>query len=540
MVRLACKRHLADMEGGAARGLHWSVWHANRAIRFFRFLQHSKGEKGRQRIELEGWQKFIVGSVYGWLIGTGARKGRRRFRTATVVVAKKNGKSTMLGGLGLYGMLADDEPGAEIYAAATKREQARLVFDAAAFMVKVSPLMLDRLDLFKNSIVDARTASKFMPLGADSDSADGINPHMAIVDELHRHRTRDMLNLLGESMDARRQPLIWIITTAGDDRPDTPYATEEDYAIKVLEGTLEDDSYFAYLAMLDPGDDWTDETNWIKANPNLGVSVDIDNLRGRATKAKGTPDAQSTFKRLRLNIRTAAATRAVDMAVWNRLGATRVKASDDSDLAGRSCFAGLDAASKVDLAAFVRWFPPAEAGGKYMVRARFWVPGDNLLDREKRDRARYRDWVAQGWIETTEGNLIDHEAIRDAIVRDHGVTPLRSLAFDPWNATMLSQAVTARGVPVAEFPQTVRNYAAAALEFEARLAALDIDHGGNPVLAWMASNLHWYKDGKDNKMPHKKSSTGRIDGMTALLMAIGRSVSPEEESKAEAMVAAVI
>jgi phage terminase large subunit-like protein len=528
LVRLACERHLRDLETAAARGFVWSSWHADRAINFFRFLHHGKGAKGGNVIDLEPWQCFIVGGVFGWLR---AATGLRRFRRATVVVAKKNGKSTMLGGIGLYGLLGDREHGAEIYTAATTKDQARQVFDAADFMVKCSPLMMNRLDRLKSAIVDRQFSSSFKPLSADSNTADGINPHMAIVDELHRHKTRAMLDLLSDSMDARSQPLLWVITTAGDDRPTTPYATEEDYAIKVLEGTLTDDTYFAYLAMLDPGDDWTDEKNWIKANPNLGVSVDLENLRSAAEKAKGTPDAQSGFKRLRLNIRTAAATRGVEMADWNALAPMRVKPAPVEIRSGRRCWGALDAASKTDLAAWLRLYEPCDADPKWRLEARFWVPGDKLLEREKRDRARYRDWVAQGWIEATEGNLIDHEAIKRAIVEGHKESPLERLAFDPWNATMLSQAVAAEGVSIVEFPQTLRSYAAGVAEFEARLAARDLDHGGNPVLAWMASNLHWWKDGKENKMPHKGSSTGRIDGMTALLMCHALAVTPGDGDK---------
>lgn len=524
LVRLACERHLRDLDSAAARSLVWSPAHANHAIRFFRFLKHSKGAEGGKAIELAPWQRFIVGSVHGWLIAAGPRKGLRRFRTAMLVVAKKNGKSTMSGGLGLHGLLADNEPGAEVYAVATKKDQARQVFEPARQMVLTSPLLRDRLEPLRTAIVDPATASTFKPLSADTGGADGINPHVTIVDELHRHKTPEMLNLMGESMDARRQPILWIITTAGDDRPGTPYAQEEDYAIKILEGTLTNDSYFAYLAMLDPGDDWADEKNWIKANPNLGISVDLDALRDAASKAKGKPDALSSFKRLRLNIRTAAQDRAVDMAAWDALHPPARVKPDEAELAGRPCWAAFDGASSVDTVALIRLFEPAAPGGKWIARARFWIPADNIDARGHRDRAPYKDWARSGWIEATPGNVVDHDQIERELEELHKVTPFKALAYDPWGVVAMMSRLTAKGIPAVEFGQVIRNYAAASVEFETRLAAGDLDHGGDPVLRWQASNLHWIKDGKLNKMPHKGKSTGRIDGMSALIMAHGRAV----------------
>jgi phage terminase large subunit-like protein len=528
LVRLACERHLRDLEDGAARGLVWSPAHANKAIRFFGFLKHSKGEFGGQTLQLAPWQRFIFGSVHGWRIADGPKRGLRRFKTVLSVLGKKNGKSTMCGGAGLHGLLADDEPGAEIYSVATKKDQARQVFDAAREMVRRSPLLLNRLDPLKTAIVDPASASTFKPLSADTGGADGVNPHVVIVDELHRHKTPDMLNLMAESMGARRQPLLWIITTAGDDKPGTPYANEEDYAIKVLEGTLVDDSYFAYLATLDPGDDWTDERNWIKANPNLGVSPTLEDLREQAAKAKGKPDAQASFKRLRLNIRTAAQDRAVEMSRWDALAPKADAPPADDELRGRPCIAAFDGSSKVDTSALVRLFAPRGKGEKWIVRARFWIPGENIEERGHRDRAPYAAWVKAGWIEATPGNIVDHDQIERELEAMHRLTPFEALAFDPWGVVAMMARLQGKGVPTVEFGQTIRMYAAASNEFEARLEAGDLDHGGNPVLRWQASNLHWIKDGKDNKMPHKGRSTGRIDGMSALVMAHGRAVAPSE------------
>lgn len=534
-VRLACERHLRDMEQGPSRGLVWSPAHANHAIRFFRFLKHSKGEKGGEVFELSLWQKFIVGSVHGWRRASGPKKGLRRFKTAMLVIAKKNGKSTMCGGVGLHGLIGDREPGAEVYAIATKKDQAKQVFEPARQMVLKNPVLLDRLEAPQTAIVDRATASSFKPLSADTGGADGINPHVVIVDELHRHKTPVMLNLMAESMDARRQPILWIITTASDDKPGTPYAQEEAYAINVLEGTIADDSYFAYLAMLDKEDDWADEKNWIKANPNLGVSIDLESLRDRATKAKGKPDALADFKRLRLNIRTAAQNRAIDMGRW---AALKAPARDPAELAGRKCYAGFDGSTKIDISAFVRIWAPAAKGGKWTIRGKYWIPGENVAERGHKDRAPYADWVDKKLIDTTPGNVVDFQTIEDEIEAAHKAQRFEALAYDPWGTTQMMASLLGKGLPVVEFGQTLKNYAPAVKEFEALLEAGQIEHDGDPVLAWMASNLHWYKDGKDNKQPHKGNSTGRIDGMSALIMAIGRAVAAVDFAKPSYLAAA--
>lgn len=524
LVRLACERHLRDLDDGAARGLAWSLPHALHAINFFRFCRHPKGPLGGQRIELAPWQKFCIGSVFGWL----RADGTRRFRTSFRVVAKKNGKSTECAGVGLYCMLGDGEFGAEVYSTATSKDQAKLVFEPAKFMARSSPELLSRLDVFKNNISDQVTQSKFMPLHSDAESVDGINPHCAIHDELHRHKTRALLDLLNDSGGARLQPLSFIITTAGDDRPGTPYAQEEDYAIKVLEGVIQDDSYFAYLAMLDKGDRWDDESVWAKANPNLGVSVSREDLRERVGRVRANPEQLRSFQRLRLNIRTAAETRAIDMALWaeNTRGPI-----DEAALMGREFYGALDLSSKYDLSCWLRLYPPLAKGEPYIVAPRFYLPEEGLEDREDRDRAPYRRWVKAGLITVTPGNLIDHDKIEEDVKADCAAKHPREIPYDPWNAAQLTTHLSAAGLPMVEFTQSIKLYAAPCKELTALLMGRLIEHGGNPVLTWMASNLHWYKDPKDNLMPSKKSSTGRIDGMSCLIMALGRAIVNVPESQ---------
>ena len=299
-MRLACERHFRDLENGPKRGLVWRPDVAIHGIDFNRFLVHSKGEWAGKPVRLELWQKFVRGSVYGWFLANDLR----RFRTVYEEVARKNGKTTDAATIALKGLVADGEPGAEVYSAATKKDQARLVFDEARRMVLRSPNLLKKVHVLTRVLAVDSTLSSFVPLSSDERTLDGLNPHIIVIDELHRHKSRAVLDVLDTAMGSRRQPLLWIITTAGDDNPESVYATENAYATQVLEGIVKDDSYFAYIATLNKEDRWDDPKVWIKANPNLHVSVKIDDLRRQALKASRSPPALVAFKRLRLNVRT--------------------------------------------------------------------------------------------------------------------------------------------------------------------------------------------------------------------------------------------
>jgi phage terminase large subunit-like protein len=312
--------------------------------------------------------------------------------------------------------------------------------------------------------------------------------------------------------------LLWIITTAGDDSPESVYAHENDYAVKVLEGTVEDDNIFVFIATIDRSDRWDDPKAWAKANPNLGISVKFDDLERQALKAAKSPSALVAFKRLRLNVRTSDSERAIDMALWGRNSRGRF---DPDKLPRRRCWAGLDLSSKIDISAFVKLFE-ADEDGIMRVAARFWMPSDTLEMRADRDRMPYRRWVDEGWIEATPGNVIDHKEIREAIVSESRHFDLDSVAYDPWNATQLGVELNEHGVQAYEFIQGLRTYTAPTKELAALLADRKLDHGDNPVLRVMASNLKVQTDKNFNQMPHKANSLGRIDGMTALIMAIGR------------------
>lgn len=488
------------------------------AIAFYRFLKQTKAEWGNKTLELQPWQKFVVGSVFGWL----RKDGLRRFRVAYDEVARKNGKSTQAAGVALYGLVADREPGADIYSAATKKDQARIVFDEARKMVLRSPQLRGLVGVFKNNLSVDRTLSKFEPLSSDDRTLDGLNPHFIVIDELHKHKTRAVLDVLDTAMGARRQPLIWIITTSGDDNPESVYSQERAYAENVVQGIFHDDAWFVYIATLDAEDRWDDPKVWIKANPNLGISVKMDDLKRQATAARHNPARQREFKRLRLNLRVSTTTQAITKEMW--AANSRGQTINPDDLRGRRCFGGLDLASKIDIGAFVKLFPPLSEEEPWLIVPRFWMPADTVAEKADRDRVQYQRWIEEGWIEVTPGNVTDHNEVQAAILEDARNFEIVSLAYDPWNATQLAVGLQNESVPMVEFVQGLRSYNAPSKQLIAMLLDGKLDHGGNPVLEWMALNMRFQHDKNENEMPTKKHSIGRIDGATALIMAIGRSM----------------
>lgn len=462
--------------------------------------------------------------MFGWL----RTDGLRRFRRAYEEVPRKNGKSTKLAGVGLALLVADGEPGAEIYSAATKRDQARIIFDEARRMARASPELARKLSIFKHNLSIDATASKFEPLSSDDKTLDGLNPSGALLDELHKHKTRALLDVIDTGMGARRQPLMWIITTAGDDNPESVYAAENDYAIKVLEGAVVDDTYFAFICTIDKGDRWDDPAVFPKANPNLGISVKLDDLMRQMLMAKKSPSAQAAFKRTRLNVRTSAASREIDMDVWAANAGDPVSAALIERLRGRRAWGGLDLSSKIDLSARILLFEPLEDSDRHIVLSKFWMPADTVDEKSDRDKVQYQRWIDEGWIETTAGNVIDHGMIEAQLRDDHAAYQLQSVAYDPWNATQLAVGLTGDGVPMVEFIQGIRSYTSPTKELGALLLSSKLQHGAHPVLTWMASNIKTVTDRNENKMPSKKHSTGRIDGITGLIMAIGRMTLPDE------------
>lgn len=515
-VRLAVERHLRDLEDGEDRELWFDAKAAQLAINFFQFCKHSKGEWAGQTVELEDWQAFKTAIIFGWKRYNGAR----RFRTVYIEEPRKNGKSTWAAGVGLYLLVADGEPGAEIYTAATKRDQARIVHSEATRMVKASPALRKRVRVFKDNLHIEGTASKYEPVGRDADSLDGLNVQGAIVDELHAHKTRDLWDILDTATGSRRQPLLLAITTAGFDRQSICWEQHE-YTEKILEGLIQDDSFFGLIYSMDEGDDWEDESVWYKANPNLGTSKKLEDMRRQALKAKETPSALNAFLRLHLNVWTQAETRWLSPDSWAACG----HAVDADGLRGRTCYGGLDLSSTTDISAFVLVFPPEQDGDTYKVLPRFFIPEAAMRERSRRDRVPYDAWVREGYITATPGNVIDYSFILAQIDEDAQRYDLKEIAFDRWGATKIVQELQDLGGEdfVAQFGQGFASMSAPMKELEKLVLSKQLAHGNNPVLSWMASNIVARQDPAGNIKPDKEKSTEKIDGIVALIMGLDRA-----------------
>lgn len=527
-VQYACQRHLDDKASQEERGLYFDEDAAKQAVYFFSVLRHWKGEWAEQAIVLEPWQQFIIWSLFGW---KRLSDGFRRFRTAYLEVARKNGKTTMVAGIGLYMMISDGEPGAEIYTAATKRDQSKIAHEDATKMVKKSEILSRMINVFRSNLSHLSSASKFEPLAADYNSLDGLNVHCAIADELHAWKTRDLWDVLETATGSRRQPLMLAITTAGVDRESLCYQLH-DYTEKVVSGVVEDDTFFGVVYTLDEGDDWEDEGNWIKANPNLRVSKKIDDMRRLAARAREMPTALNAFLRLHLDMWTQATTRWIRRDVWDACSGT----ADPQALIGRKCYAGLDLSSTTDLSAWVLVFPPIASDEPYKVLAHFFMPEENILVRERQDRVPFTAWQRGGFVKLTPGNVIDYDWILAQIDEDMQRYDIKELAFDKWGATRIQTTLQEMGPDddwLVQFRQGFASMSGPSKDLERLLLQGMLEHGGHPVLTWMADNVVTLTDAADNIKPDKKRSRERIDGIVALIMALGRALAHKKKDRSK-------
>jgi len=514
--RLACVRHLRDRDREDTEAFPF-VFRYELADRFFRFaeqLKHYKGEWAGQQIVLQDHQKFRLGSVFGWIH---ADTELRRFRTAYNEIPRKNGKSLEAAAVMLYVTFYDGEPGAEGYCIATKRDQAKLVFNDCKHLVRSSPLR-SRIGVHVSNLHREATTSKLEPLGADHDSTDGLNPSAVCADELHAYRDRHLLDVMETATGARRQPLFFKITTAGDD-PVSPGGDEHDYACKILDGVLTDETYFAFISHADEGDDWLAERTWQKANPNWKVSVKPDDMRALAAKAKGIPAAAATFKQKRLNLWVNATAPCLSIEGWKRGQSQIPREEFEAALEHEPCFAGIDLASKLDLCALALVFPPAPGRADIRLILRIWTPEETLVERGHRDRAPYRVWHEQGWLQTTPGTRIDHQVVRETLAAFRTRYDIEQIGFDPWHAdTLITQLINEDGyaeTQVIPVPQTYAGMSSACLRIQADILAGMVDACSCPVTTWAVSNVVDQHDGKGNLMFAKGKSRGRIDPIIA-------------------------
>lgn len=523
--RACWARHARDLElasrpGGHPRGFLFSPEHGERVIRFVEgCCRHYKGEWARQRLVLEEWQKKIIRIVFGWF----NPNGTRRFRIAYIEIARKNGKSLLAAALGLYLLIADGEEGAEIYASATKLEQAEIVWADAVKMVERSPELREYLRNFKNSIVCARTSSFFKPLAADSTKLDGLNPHGNVVDELHAHPERGLWDVLQSAMGARRSPLTLAITTAGTLDAESIGYEQHEYAQKVLDGEFEDDTYFAFIAAADPDEDPFTDVALEKANPNIDVSAKRDYLHAQAAKARRIPNALPEYLTKHLNVWTQQSKGWIALDVWRKCEPLPVdRLGREKELEGLECYGGLDLAEKLDLCALVLEFP--RPNGETMTICRFWLPEERMHIYANKGQRFFEQWKRDGWLTCTPGAVVDHEYIQNEVIALSKIYKIKELAFDPWKANQTSIKLRDEGVQMVECRQGYRTYTEPVAEVEVSVVQGRLRHGNNPILRWCVSNAVIVRDPAGNQKLDKSKSKGRIDGAVALAMARSRGI----------------
>ncbi|MDD4985570.1 MAG: terminase large subunit [Dehalococcoidales bacterium] len=504
---------------------------AARAVFFLENLTHTKGQWAGQKFNLLSWQRKLLNDVFGTL----NKEGYRRYRTVYCEIPKKNGKSEFCAGVMLKLSFADGEAGAEVYSAAADQHQASIVFDIARAMVGNSPELHRRCDVLTSTktIYIPQTNSYYKALSSESYTKHGYNVHGLGFDEFHAQPNRDLYDVLTKgSGAARRQPLHFFITTAGNNINSIGYELHE-YAKGVLSGDIIDPTFYAVIHGLEPEDDWEDEKNWYKANPSLGEILDIEEFKKAYQDAKRNLAEENIFKQLRLNIWVKQSTRWMRMEDWDACG------EKPEELKGWPCYAGLDLSSSIDLTALQLVFP---RDGFYDIVSRFWIPEATAEEKEKKDRVPYREWAHKGLIQMTPGNVIDYAYIREELKKLKEIYKIRELAYDRWGASKLIQDLQEDGFVIdpknqgenetliVPFGQGYASMSSPTKELMTLVLQRKIRHGGNPVLRWNVDNLVIEQDAAGNIKPNKAKSTQKIDGAVAMIMGIDRAIkhAPEQ------------
>ena len=516
-IKQACQRFIDDFNRDFE--FLYDAGKAEKACRFIEKMPHVKGKWAakKQNIILEGFQKLIVCNIFGWV----NTLGLRRFRKVYLKLARKNGKSLLMAAIGDYMLAADGEYGAEVYSGATTEKQAWEVFGPARLMAQRTPEYTEHfgIDVNAKNLSILENGSKFEPLIGNP--GDGASPSCAIVDEYHEHDTNDFVETMETGMGAREQPLLLMITTAGND-VSSPCFDMEAECKKLLDGVFEDDQIFALIYGIDEADNWTDPEILIKANPNYGVSVSAEFLQAQLREAIRSAAKQNAFKRKHLNIWVGALSAFLNMEHVKSC----VNDLDVDDFIDCDCIIPVDLASKIDIVATPKLFT-REVEGKvhYYFFSKFYIPEETALD-PKNDH--YQKWVNDDYLIATDGNEIDFNEIQADIKQDLDTHGAKEITYDPWRATQLAQGLQADGANIIEFRNTVANMSPAMYELEAAITSKRFHYDGNPVMTWMLSNMVAKIDAKDNVYPRKQKPENKIDGAVALIMAIGRFMAHEE------------
>ena len=491
---------------------------ADHAVNFIQCLCHTKGTWAGKPFELLDWQEQIIRDIFGIL----KPNGYRQFNTAYIEIPKKMGKSELAAAVALLLTCGDFEERAEVYGCAADRQQASIVFEVAADMVRMCPALSKRVKILTAAkrIVYIPTNSFYQVLSAEAYSKHGFNIHGVVFDELHTQPNRKLFDVMTKgSGDARMQPLYFLITTAGTDTKSICYETHQK-AKDIIEGRKIDPTFYPVIYGADENDDWTDPKVWKKANPSLGITVGIDKVRAACESAKQNPAEENAFRQLRLNQWVKQAVRWMPMEKWDRCAF----AVNEDELEGRVCYGGLDLSSTTDITALVLVFPPTDDDDRYIVLPYFWIPEDCMEQRVRRDHVPYDIWERQGLMQTTEGNVIHYGYIEKFIERLGERFNIREIAFDRWGAVQMVQNLEGMGFTVVPFGQGFKDMSPPTKELMNLVLGEKIAHGGHAVLRWMMDNIFIKTDPAGNIKPDKEKSTEKIDGAVATIMALDRAI----------------
>ena len=501
-----------------AKGSYYDKEYADFAVAFIESLCHTKGTWAGKKFELIDWQEQIIRDLFGTL----KPNGYRQFNTAYIEIPKKQGKSELAAAVALLLTCGDGEQRAEVYGCAADRQQASIVFEVAADMVRMCPALSKRVKILASQkrIIYIPTNSFYQVLSAEAYSKHGFNIHGVVFDELHTQPNRKLFDVMTKgSGDARMQPLYFLITTAGTDTHSICYETHQK-AKDILDGRKIDPTFYPVIYGADENDDWTDPKVWEKANPSLGITVGIDKVRAACESAKQNPSEENSFRQLRLNQWVKQAVRWMPMDKWDKCAF----AVNEEQLEGRVCYGGLDLSSTTDITAFVLVFPPCDEEDKYIILPYFWIPEDTLDLRVKRDHVPYDVWERQGYLQTTEGNVIHYGYIEKFIEKLGERFNIREIAFDRWGAVQMVQNLEGMGFTVVPFGQGFKDMSPPTKELMKLMLEQRIAHGGHPVLRWNMDNIFVRTDPAGNIKADKEKSTEKIDGAIATIMALDRAI----------------
>lgn len=524
-VKLAVRRQNRDLErySGVKSAYYFDEKEASLVCRFIELLPHTKGQLAGQKIRLEPWQVWILTTIFGW---RRRADGGRRFRRVYIEVPRGNGKSCLSSGVALYCLLADHEPGAEVYSFATTRDQAGIVFGDAKRMAQQTPSLCKHfgLEILAHSLYVESTNSTFQAKSAEGSTLDGLNTHLAIIDELHAHKTRAVYDVVETSLGKRKNSLMWVITTAGFDTSGICYEVRT-MVRNVLNRSVVDESQFGIIYGLDEGDDWKSLAALEKANPNWGVSVMPEVVTSLQKKAIAIPSAAGNFMTKHLDVWCSAASGWMNMPAWNKCAREELRRED---FEGEPCYIGLDLGSKSDMTAKVLMFPREDREGRtyFVTFADFYLPSRAI---ETSPNSQYRGWVEQGLIRVTEGAMTDFNVVEEDIREDLSRYSVQSIAYDPWQATQLISSLEDSGAPLVECRMTVQQISEPMKTLEALVLDGRIQHDGNPCLTWMMGNVVAKVDAKDNIFPRKERYEQKIDGPVAMIIALSAAGAEQDD-----------